>query len=1031
MAAQTAGNIQTILNGIESNTTISASNVSGAVGSASESIRTSIDGASRTVRDSMGGASDSAESFGDRVRNMSSDVAGSAANVVSSLKGIAAAVSAAFAIDKIVDFTKQAVSAFGEYEQMVGGIQTIYKNAANDLITTAQNSYRTAQTSATSYLQQATRFSAQIMQNIAKEEKQRNMMSEEEFSASLDAKLQAYKDSLDEQYEIAEKNYDNSYNALQKSLDDEIDAFQTATDKKIAAINKEYVERIKLIDEEKYKRIKAIDDQIEAINDQADAEKYATSQSEYMAKKAELEETARNAKKRKFREQAAKDLEKLNADWEQKEADHSRKQQIESLKDQKEAIKESYDTQKEQLKAEQDEKVSAVKESEKAQLKVMKEARAEQLKAVKESNEQQLKELKKRYDEEKVLAKKSSEEQLQAYMDEYNSIPEYTEETYRKAREVSDRIIKDMADNAMKLGTPLYMIQNTYRGLLMDNYRMLDNLYLGYGQTKSEAQRLVKDASQLTDIQEELGITVDASSTSFLNMANAISVMQKKLGYTGTAEYEAMNTVQGSINMVKAAWENLVSSLGNKNADVSASTDRFVETIVGGTDEAGNHVNGMLDNIVPVVEQTFISIGDIIEKIIPNSTGLFNELGQAFKNLVSFVESVASIINSQLAPVFQKLAPVIEKIVKLFSDIISKITDSKLIMGSFSDIVGVVATVLDTLISALGGILDYFIQNESILSGLIGSFIALKVAIEAYNIVMGIAQTAVTAWNMITKTATAVQTGLNAAMAANPIGLVIVAIGALVAAITLLWNNCEEFRNAIIYMYNEWQHGIELIGEWFFNVGQQIQAFWEGIPKFFENVWHGIQNAFSSVGEWFKDTFSKAWEGIKNVFSTTGQMFGNIGKSILNGLSSVINGIIWGINQVIKMPLDGLNAILRLIHDIDIFGLKPFSWIGQIPVPQIPSIPMLAEGGVLKRGQMALLEGQGDEAVIPLSQNTEWIDMVANRLKNSGEPQQVYYSFNINVDKMSANSEDDIEALADRLMEIMAEKGARKGMGLR
>lgn len=1042
MAAQTAGNIQTILNGIENNTTISASNVSGAVGNASESIRTSIDGASRTVRDSMGGASNSAESFGDRVRNMSSDVAGSAANVVSSLKGIASAVSAAFAIDKIVDFTKQAVSAFGEYEQMVGGIQTIYKNAANDLITTAQNSYRTAQTSASSYMQQATKFSAQLMQNIAKEEKQRNMMSEEEFAASLDAKLQAYKDSLDEQYEIAEKNYDNSYNALQKSLDDEIDAFQTATDKKIAAINKEYVERIKLIDEEKYKRIKAIDDQIEAINDQADAEKYATSQSEYMAKKAELEETARNAKKRKFREQAAKDLEKLNADWEQKEADRSRKQQIESLKDQKEAIKESYDNQKEQLKAEQDEKVSAVKESEKAQLKVMKEARAEQLKAVKESNEQQLKELKKRYDEEKLLAKKSSEEQLQAYMDEYNSIPEYTEETYRKAREVSDRIIKDMADNAMKLGTPLYMIQNAYRGFLMDNYRMLDNLYLGYGQTKSEAQRLVKDASQLTDIQEELGITVDESSTSFLNMANAISVIQKKLGFTGTAEYEAINTVQGSISMTKAALDNLLAGFGDKNADLKKLTQDFIDSFVGYTDEAGDHVKGMLDNVVPVASNAIKSIAtalpelgkaivDTLSTEFPNVAGIFDKLKGLFKNISDFIGQVIGTVSEKIGPVLQKLIPIIEKIVNILSDFIARIANSKLIMNSFADILGAVAKVAETLIAALGGILDYFKQNESILSGLIGSFIALKVAIEAYNIVMGIAQTAVAAWNMITKTATAVQTGLNAAMAANPIGLVIVAIGALVAAITLLWNNCEEFRNAIIYMYNEWQHGIELIGEWFFNVGQDIKAFWEGIPKFFENVWHGIQDAFSSVGEWFKDTFSKAWEGIKNVFSTTGQMFGNIGKSILNGLSSVINGIIWGINQVIKMPLDGLNAILRLIHDIDIFGLKPFSWIGQIPVPQIPSIPMLAEGGVLKRGQMALLEGQGDEAVIPLSQNTEWIDMVANRLKNSGEPQQVYYSVNINVDRMNANSEDDIEALADRLMEIMAEKGARKGMGFR
>lgn len=981
MAAQTAGNIQTILNGIENNTTISASNVSGAVGSASESIRTSIDGASRTVRDSMGGASDSAESFGDRVRNMSSDVAGSATNVISSLKGIASAVSAAFAIDKIVDFTKQAVSAFGEYEQMVGGIQTIYKNAANDLITTAQNSYRTAQTSATSYLQQATRFSAQIMQNIAKEEKQRNMMSEEEFSASLDAKLQAYKDSLDEQYEIAEKNYDNSYNALQKSLDDEIDAFQTATDKKIAAINKEYVERIKLIDEEKYKRIKAIDDQIEAINDQADAEKYATSQSEYMAKKAELEETARNAKKRKFREQAAKDLEKLNADWEQKEADRNRKQQIENLKDQKEAIKESYDNQKAQLKAEQDEKVSAVKESEKAQLKVMKEARAEQLKAVKESNEQQLKELKKRYDEEKVLAKKSSEEQLQAYMDEYNSIPEYTEETYRKAREVSDRIIKDMADNAMKLGTPLYMIQNTYRGLLMDNYRMLDNLYLGYGQTKSEAQRLVKDASQLTDIQEELGITVDASSTSFLNMANAISVIQKKLGYTGTAEYEAINTVQGSISMTKAALDNLLAGFGDKNADLKKLTQDFIDSFVGYTDEAGDHVKGMLDNVVPVASNAIKSIATALP-----------ELGKAIlRNLPSLFQTIKETLGEMFSSLADELPSIIEELLVAWEELIEMFYQPE----NMKSIIDLALKLLEAFGQGLIDALPHLLK-------------ALPTIVEG-----------VITWvlNLAPKIATLFPKLIGYFLMKTPevlLSLIQSVYGILGSVAKAIWDFLDE-------------HIIGTFKQWWANFTKVLEV----ITPFFKGIWESIQNAFSNVGTWFVETFSKAWEGIKNVFSTTGQMFGNIGKSILNGLSSVINGIIWGINQVIKMPLDGLNAILRLIHDIDIFGLKPFSWIGQIPVPQIPSIPMLAEGGVLKRGQMALLEGQGDEAVIPLSQNTEWIDMVANRLKNSGEPQQVYYSFNINVDRMSANSEDDIEALADRLMEIMAEKGARKGMGLR
>ena len=220
------------------------------------------------------------------------------------------------------------------------------------------------------------------------------------------------------------------------------------------------------------------------------------------------------------------------------------------------------------------------------------------------------------------------------------------------------------------------------------------------------------------------------------------------------------------------------------------------------------------------------------------------------------------------------------------------------------------------------------------------------------------------------------------------------------------------------------------------DLGKKFYEAWENIKKiftpanvarFFVQVWEGIKSAFSSVGEWFSKCFGDAWAAIKNIFAPVGEMFGNIGKSILNALSSVINGIIWGINQVIKVPFDGINGILRAIRDINIAGLKPFNWIGEIPVPQIPSIPMLAEGGVLKKGQVALLEGQGDEAVIPLSQNTEWIDKVADRLNKSSEPQNIYYTINVEVASMNANSQQDVENLAEMLMSVMAEKTARKG----
>jgi hypothetical protein len=85
-----------------------------------------------------------------------------------------------------------------------------------------------------------------------------------------------------------------------------------------------------------------------------------------------------------------------------------------------------------------------------------------------------------------------------------------------------------------------------------------------------------------------------------------------------------------------------------------------------------------------------------------------------------------------------------------------------------------------------------------------------------------------------------------------------------------------------------------------------------------------------------------------------------------------------------------------------------FSWLPSITVPQIPT---LARGGVLKRGQMAFLEGQGDEAVIPLSQNTEWIDKIADKLSKK-QPQ---YNININIDNISGGAED----AADRIVDVI------------
>ena len=81
-----------------------------------------------------------------------------------------------------------------------------------------------------------------------------------------------------------------------------------------------------------------------------------------------------------------------------------------------------------------------------------------------------------------------------------------------KAASYADRAIVDMSDNANKMGTSMRDIQNAYQGFAKQNYTMLDNLKLGYGGTQEEMKRLVSDAAKLTDVQKELGVTVDANS---------------------------------------------------------------------------------------------------------------------------------------------------------------------------------------------------------------------------------------------------------------------------------------------------------------------------------------------------------------------------------------------------------------------------------------------------------------------------------------------------------------------------------------
>lgn len=165
-----------------------------------------------------------------------------------------------------------------------------------------------------------------------------------------------------------------------------------------------------------------------------------------------------------------------------------------------------------------------------------------------------------------------------------------------------------------------------------------------------------------------------------------------------------------------------------------------------------------------------------------------------------------------------------------------------------------------------------------------------------------------------------------------------------------------------------------------------IKGIFSGVGKFFGNVWSLIKKPFEKVADWFKNIFSKAWTGIKNVFSGVGKFFGGIWDTIKSKFTSIgtkVADAIGGafksaINAVIATVEGAINLIPKAINGaIGLINKLPGVEIGKM---DLISLPRLAKGGVLKKGQTGYLEGDGDEAVVPLQKNTGWLDEVAKRI---------------------------------------------------
>lgn len=222
------------------------------------------------------------------------------------------------------------------------------------------------------------------------------------------------------------------------------------------------------------------------------------------------------------------------------------------------------------------------------------------------------------------------------------------------AAKVGDMAITDMADNANKMGSSMESIQNAYQGFAKQNYTMLDNLKLGYGGTKEEMQRLLADAEAFS------GVHYDISSLS--DVYEAIHVVQTELGITGTTAQEASETITGSTDSMKAAWQNLLVGMADENADFETLVGNFVDSLA-----------AFAENLGPRIEIAMNGIGELLtvfaDTILPKMIEFLLE------HLPELLETGVTLLLKIIEGILSAIPQLIEAIPEIITTIATTLKD--------------------------------------------------------------------------------------------------------------------------------------------------------------------------------------------------------------------------------------------------------------------------------------------------------------------------------------------------------------------
>ena len=322
-----------------------------------------------------------------------------------------------------------------------------------------------------------------------------------------------------------------------------------------------------------------------------------------------------------------------------------------------------------------------------------------------------------------------------AYLEQANSLAgsllQSTGGNAAKAAELADRAMQSMSDNSAKIGTDIQMIQDAYQSMARGQFILLDNLKLGYGGTKSEMERLIADASQMTEEMNKLGVTVDATSMDFGNMVNAIAVVQEHMGIAGTTIEEAYNTIAGSQKMFQAAKEDFIRGLADPNADIGALFDKASKAAMAYAKNLGATIKRLLPNIANAVRDVIGAIAealpDIINEFIPMlATTVLDVMVVLLDNLPAIIDALVQAMDKIVLAIMERLPQILTSLTQAILSIFVALTSPENMQVAIQCMI----MLFTAIIQALPQILEQLaIAQEEIITNLV-DFLTDPVTIE-------------------------------------------------------------------------------------------------------------------------------------------------------------------------------------------------------------------------------------------------------------------------------------------------------------